>query len=204
VRRVSDAKFQEALDYLRSIGASGAITQKHDGRFTIGGMLGPVLSLVLRTPPWFECATSRPLTREERVRITEIMSGPVFFSSNLKMIEPAADPDRDPLWPQQQRPDILLGVPLVGRPRKEAEERAYILHCTQLVGTDEAQRRAGAGGAMTTVCERVDLDHPIFPESIGFARCADCGCDLQYAAAAAAAMTKLCVCCTARRLREYK
>jgi hypothetical protein len=54
------------------------------------------------------------------------------------------------------------------------------------------------------ICARIDLDHPIyFPDNL-FAECIDCGCDLQYRPDVPSAGDKLCICCTARRLREER
>lgn len=53
------------------------------------------------------------------------------------------------------------------------------------------------------ICARVDLDHPIYFNDNLLTDCTDCGCRLQVRPDAPKG-ERLCVCCTARRLRASR
>jgi hypothetical protein len=122
--------------------------------------------------------------------------------------------------PDQRRPDILADLSAADRRRRERQDADYIAKAPiERLGdaeaiaarhvfagnkglTAEGMRPIGAGERVdVVVCARVDLDHPIYFADNLFADCTDCGCRLQYRPHAAEG-PRLCICCTARRLRE--
>jgi hypothetical protein len=120
-----------------------------------------------------------------------------------------------------RRPDLLFGLTREGRLCKEQEDREYLITHPTLQHYENPEATGWFGKEIydqfrskpkapwqsrdpldVVICERVDLDHPIHFADNRSAECVDCGCDLQYRPTAPRKGDKLCICCTARRVRE--
>jgi hypothetical protein len=121
------------------------------------------------------------------------------------------------------RPDPLAGLSRAARLRREQEDAEYLrehvkikytlpeainrkdntwVGTTAFVAADFRPYRKGMKISVV-VCSRVDLDHPIYFPDNRFTTCADCGCDIQHRPNAPDVGDKICLCCAARRHREY-
>lgn len=120
------------------------------------------------------------------------------------------------------RPDVLADLPASLRPVRERLDAKYLLDSGIVMSAspESLKRDSNTWAGLDTfsakhlqphntiftpdaaVCARVDLDHPIyFPDNL-FTDCDDCGCRLQHRPDIPKEGDRLCVCCTARRLRE--
>ena len=120
------------------------------------------------------------------------------------------------------RPDVLAGLSLNQRRRREAKDLAFLQrqdiyafvgkqpkdHADDL---DVLARRIGLktygpdhvpGEHEFCVCIRVDLLNPILLSDNQFGQCVDCGCDIQFRPDLPQRSQRVCICCGARRIRE--